>query len=114
MSFNKEIQEWILLDNEIKSINKRLKNIRERKCILEESLFQTQASSNQSTIKLLDGYLNFTTTKITTPLTFKYIENTLGKIIKNNEQVSKIIYYLKTLRETKIVPEIKRIIDSGK
>ena len=111
MNFEKQIQEWILLDNEIKSINNRLKIVRERKHILEESLFKQRenSSSNQNTIKILDGYLNFTTTKITAPLTFKYIENTLGKIIKNNEQVSKILYYLKTMRETKMVPEIKRI-----
>jgi hypothetical protein len=107
MNFEKQIQEWILLDNEIKSINNRLKIVRERKHILEESLFEQR--ENQNTIKILDGYLNFTSTKITAPLTFKYIENTLGKIIKNNEQVSKILYYLKTMRETKMVPEIKRI-----
>ena len=107
MNIEKQIQEWILLDNEIKSINNRLKIVRERKHILEESLFEQR--ENQNTIKILDGYLNFTSTKITAPLTFKYIENTLGKIIKNNEQVSKILYYLKTMRETKMVPEIKRI-----
>ena len=107
MNIEKQIQEWFLLDNEIKSINNRLKIVRERKHILEESLFEQR--ENQNTIKILDGYLNFTSTKITAPLTFKYIENTLGKIIKNNEQVSKILYYLKTMRETKMVPEIKRI-----
>jgi hypothetical protein len=111
MNFEKQIQEWILLDNEIKSIHNRLKIVRERKHLLEENLFEQVSYSNQSTLHISDGLLHFTTTKITSPLTFKYIENTLGKIINNTEQVSKILYYLKTMRETKVVPEIKRIIN---
>jgi hypothetical protein len=42
------------------------------------------------------------------PLTYKYLETSLGEIIKNETQVKQIINYLKEKREIKLVSEIKR------
>ena len=143
MSFDKNIQEWVTLDNEHKALNNRLKLVRERKYQLEQRLFEHEqvASLNPLTnslssnplinshltssplsssplsssplskdisIHISDGILKFTNTKITAPLTFTYIKQTLGEIIKNKEQIETILSYLKSKRETKIVPEIKR------
>jgi hypothetical protein len=112
MNFEKQIQEWVTFDNEIKTLNNRVKILREKKNQLEEQLFDNFDLSNSKdfSIHISDGLLKFTNTKITNPLTFKYIEQTLGEIIKNKEQLTIILSYLKTKRETKIVPEIKRII----
>jgi dihydroorotase len=41
-------------------------------------------------------------------LTFKYLEKTLGEIIKNESQVKLIMEHIKQKREIKVVPEIKR------
>jgi dihydroorotase len=46
------------------------------------------------------------------PLTFKYIEKTLGEVIKNESQVKLIMEHLKLKRETKIVSEIKRLYNN--
>ena len=116
-TLDKNIQEWVTLDNEHKALNNRLKLVRERKHQLEEQLFQHEqfASLNQNSLKdisirISDGILKFTKTKITAPLTFTYIKQTLGEIIKNKEQMETILSYLKSKRETKLVPEIKRFI----
>lgn len=152
MSFDKNIQEWVGLDNEHKALNNRLKLVRERKHLLEERLFEHEQvaslnplinplssspltnslSSNplinshltsplsssplskDISIHISDGILKFTNTKITAPLTFTYIKQTLGEIIKNKEQIETILSYLKSKRETKIVPEIKRYIQIKK
>jgi len=131
MSLDKNIQEWVTLDNEHKALNNRLKFVRERKHLLEERLFEHEqfASLNQNplpislsssplskdiSIHISDGILKFTNTKITAPLTFTYIKQTLGEIIKNKEQIETILSYLKSKRETKIVPEIKRYIQIKK
>ena len=42
------------------------------------------------------------------PLTFRYIEKSLGEVIKNESQVKQIVEYLKNKREIKSVSEIKR------
>jgi len=145
-TLDKNIQEWVTLDNEHKALNNRLKLVRERKYQLEERLFEHEqvASLNQNpltnslssshltsshltssplsssplskdiSIHISDGILKFTNTKITAPLTFTYIKQTLGEIIKNKEQIETILSYLKSKRETKIVPEIKRYIQIKK
>jgi hypothetical protein len=120
-TLDKNIQEWVTLDNEHKALNNRLKLVRERKHQLEEQLFQHEqfASLNQNSLKdisirISDGILKFTKTKITAPLTFTYIKQTLGEIIKNKEQMETVLSYLKSKRETKLVPEIKRFIQIQK
>ena len=63
---------------------------------------------NNAVVQISDGKLKFVKTKVTSPLTFKYIEKSLGEIIKNDTQVEKIIEYLKQKRDSKIISEIKR------
>ena len=77
---------------------------------LSSSPLSSSPLSKDISIRISDGILKFTNTKITAPLTFTYIKQTLGEIIKNKEQIETILSYLKSKRETKIVPEIKRYI----
>ena len=46
--------------------------------------------------------------KETQPLTFKFLETCLSEIIKNEEQVSQIVNYIKNKRDVKYVTELKR------
>ena len=57
---------------------------------------------------LKTGKLKFTNTKVPEPLTFKYLEKTLGEVIKNENQVKLIMEHIRQKREIKVVPEIKR------
>ena len=59
-------------------------------------------------IQISDGKLKFTKTRISEPLTFKYLEKSLSNIIRNEAQVKQIMEHIKTNREIKIVPEMKR------
>jgi len=110
MNFEQTIQQWLLLDNQIKSYNEKLKEIRVNRKNIEEkiSIYAKNNNLSNSIIKTSDGKLKFINTKITTPLTFKYIEKCLGNIIKNTDQVNAILNYIKNNRETSIVPELKR------
>ena len=110
MSFEKEIQQWVSLDNEIKILNEKVKGLREKRSTIEKSV-TTQAFSNNlsnAVIKISDGNLRFINTKVTEPLTFRYLEKSLNEVIKNESQVRSIIEYIKQKRNTKIVQEIKR------
>ena len=69
MSFEREIQQWVSLDNEIKILNEKAKGLREKRSILEKSI-TTQAQSNNlsnANIKISDGNLRFINTKVTEP-----------------------------------------------
>jgi|UniRef100_A0A6C0DT11 uncharacterized protein YoxC len=110
MSFEEKIQQWVSLDNQLKILNEKAKEIRDKKNNLSENINHYVETNNLSNavVQISDGKLKFANTKVTPPLTFKYVEKSLGEIIKNDAQVKQIIDYLKQKREYKIVPEIKR------
>ena len=106
MSFEQNIQQWVAIDNQIKILNDRMKELREKKNTISEQInthIETSHLSDTS-IKLNDGQLKFINVKETQQLTFKYLETCLSEIIKNEEQVKKIVDYIKNKREVKYVP----------
>jgi len=110
MNFEQTVQQWVLIDNQIKVYSEKLKELREKKNNIEEKL-NIYVNDNKLTntfIGITDGKLKFTNSKITSPLTFKYLEKSLGEIIKNPQQVTSIINHVKNNREYKIVNELKR------
>jgi hypothetical protein len=110
MSFENQIQQWVQIDNQLKQINEKTKELREHRNALEKNI-TTYASSNNlsnATVQINDGKLKFASSKVPEPLTFKYLEKTLTEIIKNENQVKLIMEHIKQKREIKIVPEIKR------
>jgi len=110
MSFENQIQQWVSIDNQLKQLNDKVKELRNKRNTLEETI-TTHASNNNlsnSTIKISDGMLKFANTRVPEPLTFKYLEKTLGEVIKNESQVKLIMEHVKQKRNIKVVPEIKR------
>ena len=110
MSFENKIQQWVQLDNQLKKLNEQVKQLREQRNSLENNLTSYAKTNDMSdkTIKIDNDKLKFVETKIPEPLTFKYLEKTLGEIIKNETQVQLIMEHIKQKRAVKIVPEIKR------
>ncbi len=110
MSFESQIQQWVSLDNQLKQLNEKVKDLRDKRNNLEENITSYASENNLSnvTVKISDGKLKFTNAKVTEPLTFKYLEKTLGEVIKNESQVKLIMEHLKQKRSFKIVQEIKR------
>jgi hypothetical protein len=110
MSFENQIQQWVQLDNQLKDLNEKAKAIREKRNTLEENITNYASSNNLSnaTINISDGKLKFVNTRVPETLTFKYLEKTLGEVIKNESQVKLIMEHIKLKRNIKNVSEIKR------
>jgi hypothetical protein len=110
MSFESQIQQWVSLDNQIKQLYEQTKDLREKRNTLENNITTYVSNNNlsNSTIQISDGKLKFVNTRVQEPLTFKYLEKTLGEVIKNENQVKLIMEHLKQKRTVKNIPEIKR------
>ena len=110
MSFENKIQQWVSVDNQLKILNEKVKELRDTRNSLSENITTYVSTNNLSdkTVQISDGKLRFTNTRVQEPLTFKYLEKYLGEVIKNESQVKLIMDHLKQKRSTKIVPEIKR------
>lgn len=112
MEIETSVKQWVLLDNKIKQLNDEVKNIREQKKQHEENIleFINENSNDDQTpvIKISDGRLKYVETKQTSPLTLKFIEQCLSEKIGNANTVTQLMNYIKSKRESKSVPELKR------
>ena len=106
----KTIQNWVELDNELKRINDKAKDIRTRKNDVEDKImtYVEDNNMNNNVVNSADGKIIFSETKQTAPLTLGFLEKCLGEVIANQGQVKQIVDYIKSKRETKMIPEIKR------
>jgi len=112
MNFEQQIQQWVSIDNQMKQLSDQLKELRDKKDIVSEKInthIETAfPSGSNASVKIQGGQLKFVKVKETQQLTFKYLETCLSEIIKNEDQIKKIIEYIKNKREIKYIPEIKR------
>jgi len=108
--FETNIQKWVSLDNQLKLLQEKTKELREQKQALNKKIIEYTEQNNLSnaTIQISDGKLKCVNTKVTAPLTYKFLEKSLGEIISNPNQVEQIMNYLKEKRESKIISEIRR------
>lgn len=111
MTFEQNIQQWIQLDNQIQMYNEKIKELRSKKNLIENHITSYAANNNMlnSSIKITDGKLKIVNTKVIPPLSFKYLEKSLGEIIKNKDQVNRIILHIRNNRDIRVIPEIKRL-----
>lgn len=111
MTFQDDIKKYVILDNEIKEISNRLKNLRQEKNIYNEKIINYIEDNEleEATIKINDGKLNFVNTQQNQILTFKYLEICFNKFFKNQPEISKLLLtFIKNEREIKYIKEIKR------
>jgi hypothetical protein len=110
MSFENNIKQWISVDNQLKTLNDKMKTLRDTRNALSGNItdYAKQNNLSNSTLNVGDEKLKFVNSKVQSPLTFKFLEKTLGEVIRNEVQAKLIVDQIKDKRETKIVPEIKR------
>ena len=104
---DEKIQKWVTLDNKLKLLTQQIKQLRD----LRQSLTDDIVSCSElhgSFIPINDGKLKIVNNKITPNITFTYLETCLKEIIRNENQVDKIIQYIKNKRVIKNNLEIKR------
>lgn len=110
MSFQEKIQHWVSLDNQIRHLTDKTKELRNKKndtCDEILSYVNTNKLDN-AVVQISDGRLRFVETKQQQPLTYKFVEECLNHCIQDQSKVKQMISYMKQHRETKVVPEIKR------
>jgi seryl-tRNA synthetase len=110
MNFESQIQQWVQLDNQLKQLNEKVKEIRNKRNLLEQNIIKYTSTNNlsNSIVKISDGKLKFTNTRVPEPLTFKYLEKTLAEVINSESQINLLMNHIKEKRTIKIIPEIKR------
>ena len=105
-----KIKRWVQLDSQLKLINERTKLMRDERSNLSDEICKGLDSAGIANRKIIlpDGDLKVYERKEYSPLTFGFLEQHLGKIMTDPQQVSFVIDHLKQQRDITATPDLKR------
>ena len=108
--FEENIKQWVTIDNEIKTMSDRLKEMKNKRSEISDTIldFVETENLNSTTININNGTLKFGTTKQSNNLTLTYVKSCLEKCLPNEDDVNTIMDVIKSSREVKVINEIKR------
>ena len=108
--FIDNVKKWVLIDSQIKLVNENMKQLRNMKTetLVEITTFAKENHIDHKKIEISDGELRFYEKKEYQPLSYHFLEENLGKIIKNKDQVNQIIAFLRENREISTYTDIRR------
>ena len=108
--FVEKIRRWVLLDNQLKMIHEKTKEIREEKNGLNTEICHYLETNQMKyrKIGIHDGEIKMHEKKEYSPLSFSFLEKHLGKIMTDENQLHAVLEYLKENREIKLSNELKR------
>ena len=111
-SLEQRIQRWVQLDNELKQLNERTREIRESRNAMESSILTHVAEHNLShaTVRIKDGTLRFAFNVRQPPaLTLSFLNEALAECCPP-QQAASIMQHVRAKRDAaaKLVPEIRR------
>jgi hypothetical protein len=108
--FIENIKKWVLLDSQLKMINDKVKKAKETKQTILDEIIEYVKENNieHKKIEISDGELRFYEKKEYQALSYHFLEENLGKIIKNKEQVDRIIDFLRENREITTYTDLRR------
>ena len=108
--FQKNIQNWVSIDNRIKALQNQVKELRTERTDLTSSIFNYAENNNleNAVIQISDGKLKFANVKQTSPLTYALVEDALKDCIESEDAVKNIIKHIKSKRQTSFKYDIKR------
>jgi hypothetical protein len=111
--FKENIKKWIELDNQYKSLNDNVKDIRQKRTSVLDKINGHICNNNlqHAVVKISDGRIKFTTVKNTKPLTLQYVKQCLIDKIQDDKQVEILMEYIKENRDYSYTEDIKRYYD---
>ena len=113
MSFEERIKSWVTIDNQIRLHNEKLKDLRSRRNQITETVTSYLEENNlaNAKIEITGGSIGFVQNRVVPPLSLRYVEKCLGEVIANPEQVKQIMDYIKSNRDIKFSPDLKRVYE---
>jgi hypothetical protein len=107
------IRDWIQVDNEMRTLQDRLKKLRKSKKDITENLVGVMKNNEIDCFDINDGKLIYAKTKVKKPINKDYLNKTLALYFENSkEKADHLSKFLLEQREEKITESIRRKIVS--
>ena len=105
------IKNWLGVDDEIKKLQKLIKNLRMQKKTYTDNLVVIMKNNDIDAFDINDGKLLYTKTKIRSPISKKHLIESVSKYFKNDEKrIQELCNFILNTREIKTRENIKRKI----
>jgi hypothetical protein len=104
-----QIKGWMTNDNEIREIQARLKELKDKRKGFADNLVGIMRKNEIDCFDVNDGKLIYTKTKVKAPLNKTTLVNSLMKYFKDDdEQAKELVQFLLESREEKVKESIRR------
>jgi hypothetical protein len=104
-----QIKGWMTNDNEIREIQTRLKELKDKRKGFADNLVGIMRKNEIDCFDVNDGKLIYTKTKVKAPLNKTTLVNSLMKYFKDDdEQAKELVQFLLESREEKVKESIRR------
>ena len=105
------VKTWLDIDNQIRSLQKEIKEYRKQKKDLTQSLVQIMKIHDIDQLNIPDGHLIYTKKTIKAPLSKKHLLMSLSNYFKQDKRiVEELSKYIMNSRQDKEKENIKRKI----
>ena len=103
------IKGWMANDNEIRDIQTRLKELKDKRKVFADNLVEIMRKNEIDCFDVNDGKLIYTKTKVKAPLNKTTLAASLIKYFKDDdEQAKELAQFLLESREEKVTASIRR------
>ena len=105
------IKEWIRLDNEIRNLNKEIRDRKTQMTKISQNLMSTMKDNNIDEFNVKEGKLIYSKKLVKKPITKKYLTDVLLKYYKgDDEQATELNSFINENREATTKETIRRHI----
>ena len=109
------VKSWLTIDNEIRALQKEIKERRKLKKQLTTDLMSTMKSNDIDALNVPDGELIYNKTKTKAPLSKKHLLTSLGQYFKGDQRmIDELSKFIMESRAEKEKESIRRKIKKNK
>ena len=103
------IKEWIRFDNEIRNLNKEIRDRKTQMTKISQNLMSTMKDNNIDEFNVKEGKLIYSKKQVKKPITKKYLTDVLLKYYKgDDEQATELNSFINENREATVKETIRR------
>jgi len=105
------IKEWMRIDNEIRNLNKEVRDRKTQQSDISKRLMTTMKDNNIDEFNVKEGKLVYSKKQIKKPITKKYLTDVLLKYYEGNaEQATELNSFINENREATTKETIRRLV----
>ena len=109
------VKSWLTIDNEIRALQKEIKERRKMKKQLTTELMSTMKTNEIDALNVPDGELIYNKTKTKAPLSKKHLLSSLGQYFKGDQRmIDELSKFIMETRAEKEKESIRRKIKKNK